>query len=195
MLISAQTWFYCKIASRLWFRCSFSAKNHINWSFKNGWITVLDLHLKCKYTVEPSLTATSFPVHWGQPKTWSIHEVKTTNRSSSTGNRDSRRNLFWLSKTSPGKFFSRFLPLMGSGQIQRKTKKSFFFPTFLGLKDCVGFKGRREISRYQVVPFAILTNFGFNLSVIACAAENPYKNGEFGWFSARKTQWNPIRWH
>ena len=75
------------------------------------------------------------------------------------------------------KIFSRCLPLMGSGQIQGKTKKNFFFLTFLGLKDCVGFKGRREISRYQVVPFAILTNFGFNISVIASAAENPYKNG------------------
>ena len=88
------------------------------------------------------------------------------------------------------RIFSRCLSLMGSGQIQRKTRKKVFcfFFTFLGLKDCVGFKGRREISRYQVVPFAILKNFGFNLSVIACPAENPYKNGEFGWFSARKTQ-------
>ena len=35
------------------------------------------------------------------------------------------------------------------------------------------------MSRYQVVPFAILTNFGFNLAVKVCARENPYKNGEF----------------
>ena len=35
------------------------------------------------------------------------------------------------------KIFSRCL---GSGQIQGKTKKKIFFLTFLGLKDCVGFK-------------------------------------------------------
>ena len=96
VLISAQTWFYYKIASRLWFLCSCSAKNYINWSSKNGWIRVLDLHLKCKYTVEPSLTATSFPVHRGQPKTWSIHEVKTTNRSRRTGNKFEKINVVFL---------------------------------------------------------------------------------------------------
>ena len=86
-------------------------------------------------------------------------------------------------------FFHAVYPSWVQVKFKGKRKKScFFFFTFLGLKDCVGFKGRREISRYQVVPFAILTNFGFNISVIACAAENPYKNGEFGWFSARKTQ-------
>ena len=97
--------------------------------------------------------------------------------------------MFWLSKTSPGKiFFALSTPHGFRSNSKENEKKVVFFFTFLGLKDCVGFKGRRELSRYQVVPFAILTNFGFNLSVIACAAENPYKNGEFGWFSARKTQ-------
>ena len=35
------------------------------------------------------------------------------------------------------------------------------------------------MSRFQVVPFAISANFGFNLSVKIYARENPYKNGEF----------------
>ena len=86
-------------------------------------------------------------------------------------------------------FFALSTPHGFRSNSKENEKKVFvFFFTFLVLKDCVGFKGRREISRYQVVPFAILKNFGFNLSVIAGAAENPYKNGEFGWFSARKTQ-------
>ena len=45
---------------------------------------------------------------------------------------------------------------MGLGQIQRKTKNPFFV-TFFGLKDCGGFKGRREMSRYQVVPVRVLS--------------------------------------
>ena len=69
-------------------------------------------------------------------------------------------------------------------------KKVVFFFTFLCVKDCVGFKSRREISRYEVVPFAILTNFGFNLSMKACALENPYEMASF-WlvFSAK----NPVK--
>ena len=59
---------------------------------------------------------------------------------------ETRRMFFWLSKT----FSSRWLPLTGLGQIQRKTKNPVFI-TFFGLKDCSGFKGRREMSRYQVV--------------------------------------------
>ena len=81
------------------------------------------------------------------------------------------KDVFW-------KFSSRWLPLTGSGQIQRKTKNPVFI-TFLGLKDCGGFKGRREMSRYQVVPFAISANFGCNLSAKVYAGENPYKNGDF----------------
>ena len=48
-----------------------------------------------------------------------------------------------------------------------KTKNSVFI-TFLGLKDCGGFKGRREMSRYQVVPFAIS---GCNLSAQVYASD------------------------
>ena len=77
-----------------------------------------------------------------------------------------------------GAFSSRWLPLTGSGQIQRKTKNPVFV-TILGLKDCGGFKGRQEMSRYQVVPFAISANFGCNLSAKVYAGENPYKNGDF----------------
>ena len=95
---------------------------------------------------------------------------------------ETRRMFFWLSKT----FSSRWLPLTGLGQIQRKTKNPVFI-TFFGLKDCGGFKGRREMSRYQVVPFAISANFGCNLSTKVYASENPYKMAIFGWFLARKT--------
>ena len=35
------------------------------------------------------------------------------------------------------------------------------------------------MSRFQVVPFAISANFGFNLSMKVYTSENPYKNGEF----------------
>ena len=81
------------------------------------------------------------------------------------------KDVFW-------KFSLRWLPLTGSGHIQRKTKNPVFI-TILGLKDCGGFKGRQEMSRYQVVPFAISANFGCNLSAKVYAGENPYKNGDF----------------
>ena len=74
-------------------------------------------------------------------------------------------------------FFALAIP-HSSGQIQRKTKNPVFI-TILGLKDCGGFKGRQEMSRYQVVPFAISANFGCNLSAKVYAGENPYKNGDF----------------
>ena len=35
------------------------------------------------------------------------------------------------------------------------------------------------MARFQVVPFAISANFGFNLSLKTYARENPYKNVEF----------------
>ena len=97
----------------------------------------------------------------------------------------------WLSKTFSGNFFRAVYPSWVQVKFKGKRKKSlFFFFTFLGLKDCVGFKDRRTMSRYQVEPFAIFTNFGFNLSVKVCARENPYKNCEF-WlvFSAK----NPVK--
>ena len=88
------------------------------------------------------------------------------------------KDVFW-------KFSSRWLSLMGSGQIHRKTKNLVFI-TILGLKDCSGFKGRQEMSRYQVGPFAISANFGCNLSAKVYAGENPYKMAIF-WlvFSAK----------
>ena len=90
---------------------------------------------------------------------------------------ETRRIFFWLSKTFLEIFFALATP-HGLGQIQRKTKNPVFI-TILGLKDCGGFKGRQEMSRYQVVPFAISANFGCNLSAKVYAGENPYKNGDF----------------
>ena len=81
------------------------------------------------------------------------------------------KDVFW-------KFSSCWLPLTGLGKIQSKTKNPVSI-TFFGLKYCGGFKGRREMSRYQVVPFAICANFGCNLSAKVYASENPYKNGDF----------------
>ena len=81
------------------------------------------------------------------------------------------KDVFW-------KFSSRWLPLTGSGQIQREAKNPGFI-TILGLKNCGGFEGRREMSRYQVVPFVISANFGRNLSANVYAGENPYKKGDF----------------
>ena len=75
-------------------------------------------------------------------------------------------------------FSSRWLPLTGSDQIQRKTKNPVVI-TILGLKDCGGFKGRQDMSRYQVVPFAISGNFGCNLFAKVYAGENPSKTGDF----------------
>ena len=71
-------------------------------------------------------------------------------------------------------------------QTNKQTKKVVI--VFLGLNDFGGFKGRREMTRFQVVPFAISANFAFNLSVKVYAGQNPYKNGEFFFFLARKTQ-------
>ena len=77
-------------------------------------------------------------------------------------------NFFGLSKT----FSSPWLPLSGLGQIQRKTKNPVFV-TFFGLKDCGGFKGRREMSRYQVVPFAFFLCC-FSWFLIANGWSRPY---------------------
>ena len=59
-----------------------------------------------------------------------------------------------------------------------KENKNPVFITFLGLKDCGGFKGRREMARYQVVPFAISANFGCNLPVLKA-----------------DERWHDIRWY
>ena len=41
------------------------------------------------------------------------------------------------------------------------------------------FKGGPEVTRFQVVSFAISANFGLNLSVKVLAREKKKKNGEF----------------
>ena len=41
------------------------------------------------------------------------------------------------------------------------------------------FRGGPEVTRFQVVSFAISANFGFNLSMKVHARENQFKNGEF----------------
>ena len=85
---------------------------------------------------------------------------------------EKRRNVLAF-KDVCWKFSSRWLLLTGSG------KKNPGFITILGLKDCGGFKGRREMSRYQVVPFSISANFGCNRSAKVYAGGNPYRNGHF----------------
>ena len=89
------------------------------------------------------------------------------------------KKFVWLSKTFSGIFFALSTPHGFRLNSKENEKRVFFFFTFLGLKYCVDVKGRQTMSRYQMVPFAILKNFGFNLAVKVCARENPYKNGEF----------------
>ena len=85
----------------------------------------------------------------------------------------------------PGRFLEIFFALSTPHGFRsnlnenKQTNKQKVVIVFLGLKDFGGFKGRREMSRFQVVPFTISANFGFNLSVKVYASENPYKNGEF----------------
>ena len=84
-------------------------------------------------------------------------------------------------------FSGSFLRAVYPSRVQVKFKekqKTHFFIAILGLKYCGGFKqyhfkGRQEISRCQVVPFAISANFGGNLSAKVYAGENPYINGNF----------------
>ena len=92
------------------------------------------------------------------------------------------KNVFWI-------FSLPWLPLTGSGQIQRKTKNPVFI-TILGLKNCGGHKSRQEMSRYQVVPFAISANFGCNFSAKVYAGENTYKMAIFWLFFSAK---NPLK--
>ena len=85
-----------------------------------------------------------------------------------------------VSRTFSGNFLRAVYPSRVQVKLKRKqTNKQKVVIVFLGLKDFDGFKGRREMSRFQVVPFTISANFGFNLSVKVYASENPYKNGEF----------------
>ena len=91
---------------------------------------------------------------------------------------ETRKIFFWLSKTFSGNFLRAGYPSRVQVKFKEKQKNPVFI-TILGLKDCGGFKGRLEMSRYQVVPFAISANFGCNLSAKVYAGENPYKNGDF----------------
>ena len=91
---------------------------------------------------------------------------------------ETRRNFLGLSKTFSGSFLRAGYPARVQVKFKGKQKNPVFI-TILGLKDCGGFKGRQEMSRYQVVPFAISANFGCNLSAKVYAGENPCKNGDF----------------
>ena len=72
------------------------------------------------------------------------------------------KKFVWLSKTFSGNFFALSTPHRFRLNSKENEKRVvFFFFTFLGLKYCVDVKGRRTMSRYQVVPFAILTIFWF----------------------------------
>ena len=90
---------------------------------------------------------------------------------------ETQRILFGFQRRFLEIFFALATP-HGLMSNSKENKKPSFYQ-FLGLKDCGGFKGRREMSRYQVVPFAISANFGCNLSAKVYAGENPYKNGDF----------------
>ena len=90
---------------------------------------------------------------------------------------ETRRIFFSFQRRFLGIFFALATP--HGFRSNSKENKNPVFITFLGLKDCGGFKGRREMSRYQEVPFAISANFGCNLSAKVYAGENPYKNGDF----------------
>ena len=90
---------------------------------------------------------------------------------------ETRRIVFGFQRRFLGVFFAVATP-HGFRSNSKENKKPSFI-TFLGLKDCGGFKGRREMARYQVVPFAISANFGCNLSAKVYASENPCKNGDF----------------
>ena len=91
---------------------------------------------------------------------------------------ETRRIFFWLSKTFSGNFLCAGYPSRVLVKFKDKQQQKVFITT-LGLKDCDGFKGRQEMSQYQVVPFEISANFGCNLSAKVYAGENPYKNGDF----------------
>ena len=80
----------------------------------------------------------------------------------------------------PRRFLEVFFALSTHHEFRSNSKEnksySYRIPWF---KRLWWFKGRQEMSRFQVVPFAISANFCFNLSVKIYARENPYKNGEF----------------
>ena len=75
---------------------------------------------------------------------------------------ESWRNFCWLSKTFSGNFLRAVYP--SRVEVKFKGKQKTVFIVFLDLKDFGGFKGRREMSRFQ------------------------QKWRVFGWFLARKTK-------
>ena len=94
-------------------------------------------------------------------------EVKTTKRSKSAGNKFEKKkdggrnaeNFFFCFQRRILEIFFALATPHGFRSNSKENKKKTVFITFLGLKDCGGFKGRRDMSRYQVVPFAISANF------------------------------------
>ena len=84
---------------------------------------------------------------------------------------ESQRNYFGFQDVF-WKFSSRCLPLTVLGQIERKSENPGSI-VFLRLKDRGGIKGRRKMSRFQMVLFAISAKFGFSISVKVYARENP----------------------
>ena len=66
-----------------------------------------------------------------------------------------------------------------SGQVPKGGEEAGASGPSLGSATGGDFKGGPEVTRFQVVSFAISANFGFNLSVKVHARENPLKNGEF----------------
>ena len=100
--------------------------------------------------------------------------LETSLKNNKDGGR-SREEIFF---GFPRRFLEVFLALSTHHAFRSNSKENKSY-SYHGLKDFGGFKGRQEMSRFQVVPFAISANFGFNLSVKIYARENPYKNGEF----------------
>ena len=80
--------------------------------------------------------------------------LETSLKNNKDGGRSREKKFFLAFQDVFWKFSSRCLPITRSGQIQRKTNRILI--VFHDLKDFGGFKGRQEMSRFQVVPFAIV---------------------------------------
>ena len=72
----------------------------------------------------------------------------------------------------PRRFLEIFHPSRFQVKLKGNKKKtgSIVFPR---LKDFGVFKGRREMSRFQVVSFAISAKFGFSIPLKVYTRENP----------------------
>ena len=118
----------------------------------------------------PLRSTKKFPSGWGlvfclfcrDTSKWSIHEVKTTKRSKSTGNKfeilqrwrpESWRNFCGF----PRRFVEVFFALSTPHEFRSNSKgnkKNPVFIVFLGLKDFGGFKDRQErVSRKHWPPY------------------------------------------